>query len=77
MSDFGPINPQPLQGDEPFLAWRSVDHVTVQDFWRWSCSDLLSNTARGVLAEFIVAQAVGAQGDIRREWDPWVGAGHP
>jgi len=31
----------------------------MEDFWRWSASDLLSNALRGVLAEFIVARALG------------------
>jgi hypothetical protein len=42
------------------------------DFWRWSASDLLSHATRGVLAEYIVAQALGAVGGVpRREWDAY------
>lgn len=33
--------------------------VVLSDFWSWSRSDLLDNTERGVLAEFIVATALG------------------
>lgn len=38
-------------------------------FWQWSSSDLLSNSMRGVLAEYIVARALRAdvQG-VREEW---------
>lgn len=42
--------------------------LTLLDFWQWSNSDLISNVARGVLAEFLVASAVGA---ANRPRDPW------
>ena len=32
---------------------------TLLDFWRWDASDLLNNTTRGRLTEFIVGSAVG------------------
>ncbi len=40
------------------------------DFWEWSTSDILSNATRGVLAEHIVAQAVGinTKEEVRDEW---------
>ncbi len=40
------------------------------DFWEWSTSDILSNATRGVLAEYIVAQAVGinTKEEVRDEW---------
>jgi hypothetical protein len=41
----------------------------LQEFWQWNCSDLLSNTLRGHLAEFLVAKAVGAADGVRTEWD--------
>ena len=38
-------------------------------FWQWSSSDLLGNTMRGVLAEYIVATALNALGERpRQEW---------
>jgi hypothetical protein len=39
------------------------------DFWKWSVSDLLSNATRGVLAEFIVACALGI--DITKPREEW------
>ena len=40
------------------------------DFWRWNASDLVSNTLRGRLAEFIVGSAVGMDFSApRQEWD--------
>lgn len=42
------------------------------DFWRWSVSDILSNTTRGRFAEFIVATALGVDFNIPRdEWQPY------
>lgn len=38
-------------------------------FWQWSTSDLVSNATRGILAEYLVAQAVAAGGSgVREEW---------
>jgi hypothetical protein len=38
-------------------------------FWQWSVSDLVSNVTRGVLAEFIVARALGICTDgVRDDW---------
>jgi hypothetical protein len=38
-------------------------------FWQWSASDLVSNATRGVLAEFLVAVALGVPLDgVRDEW---------
>lgn len=33
---------------------------TVSEFWQWAMSDLLLNTSRGALAEFLVGKALGA-----------------
>ncbi|AXG97954.1 hypothetical protein DVJ83_00840 [Deinococcus wulumuqiensis] len=41
------------------------------DFWRWAYSDFLSNALRGVLAEYIVAQAAGCTHRARTEWDAY------
>jgi len=35
------------------------DVYTLRDFWAWAYSDLIGNTERGRLAEFIVAMALG------------------
>lgn len=40
-----------------------------QDFQAWAYDDLLTNTTRGVLAEYIVAKALGIQDTKRLEWD--------
>ena len=41
------------------------------DFWHWAYSDFLSNALRGVLAEYIVAQALGCTSRPRTEWDAY------
>lgn len=41
------------------------------DFWQWAYSDFLSNALRGVLAEYIVAQATGCTHRFRTEWDAY------
>lgn len=42
------------------------------DFWKWSLSDLVSNSTRGKLAEFIVAKALGVDTNIARdEWQAY------
>ncbi|MCL2074605.1 MAG: hypothetical protein FWH18_11835 [Marinilabiliaceae bacterium] len=47
-------------------------HYTLFDFWRWSTSDILSNTTRGRFAEFIVGTAVELNTkNIREEWDAY------
>ena len=40
-----------------------------QEFHAWAYDDLLTNTTRGVLAEYIVATALGIVDTKRVEWD--------
>lgn len=46
-------------GSEEFILNGKSQDFKLIDFWRWQSSDLLDNTLRGVLAEFIVAKALG------------------
>jgi len=46
----------------------SINSKTVCDFWKWSFSDLLQNTTRGVLAEYIVAALLGIDNEVRNPW---------
>lgn len=78
MTELGPITPRRLTGAEPLTDRGKPVGTTVHDFWAWSASDLLGNTARGVLAEFIVARALaiddGAFGLVtgtRPDWAAW------
>lgn len=54
-----------LEGRERFCG---LD-ATVADFWRWAFSDLRDNIIRGILAEFLVARAVGDERGQRIGWD--------
>jgi len=58
-------------GHEPFHAGHRMLPFTLLDFWQWSSSDVVGNTMRGILAEYIVGQALNAQGirdGVREEW---------
>lgn len=58
----------PKTGREKFRLDAQDLDFDLLSFWRWSASDLLSNTTRGVLAEYLVARALGVQPDgVRSE----------
>jgi hypothetical protein len=46
-----------------------MTHLNKQKFQAWAYHDLLANTTRALLAEYIVAKAVGALKKKRVEWD--------
>jgi hypothetical protein len=64
------IKTRRLDGLEAFTRAGAVAGMTVLDFWRWSSSELAGNTLRGVLAEFLVAHALGIDEGHRTEWAP-------
>jgi hypothetical protein len=68
MSDLGPINVTRLAGTEPFHAGGRALGFSVGSFWQWAVSDLVSNATRGVLAEYLVAQALGVADGVRDQW---------
>ncbi len=69
MSELGPIEPRRREGDESFHNADRVLDFDVLSFWKWSSSDLVSNATRGVLAEYLVTQALGvAEDSVREEW---------
>ena len=43
--------------------------VSILNFWQWAFSDVVSNSMRGILAEYLVALACGVTGKPRNEWD--------
>ena len=65
------LPPKRLNGSEALRLQGQDLSLTLLDFWQWSMSDLVSNLARGRLAEFIVAHALGIDVclGIRNEWD--------
>lgn len=44
---------------------------TLNDFWQWSSSDLVNNSLRGVLAEYLVAKSLGIADGVRSIWDAY------
>ena len=53
------------KGTEPFMG---TEQLRLQHFWEWAASDLVSNATRGILAEFLVAAAIGQSDRVRSEW---------
>ncbi|MFI1964625.1 hypothetical protein ACH429_10970 [Streptomyces pathocidini] len=67
-TDLGPQVITRRSGNEPIQA-NGETVGRLGDFWSWACSDLANNTMRGVLAEYLVATALGAATGTRTEWD--------
>jgi hypothetical protein len=68
---FEKLQPTRKTGGEPFTDGDDPLGFSVLEFWQWSSSNLVGNALRGLVAEFLVARAVGADGDIRSEWDSY------
>lgn len=63
------LYPTRRSGDELLHSNGHSLGPSLLDFWSWSASDIVSNTQRGVLAEFIVANAIGVDlNGVRDEW---------
>lgn len=50
-----------LTGNEEFTLHGKSAGITVMDFWRWAFSDLIDNTQRGVMAEFLVYSSLKSE----------------
>lgn len=59
MTDLEAIKANPKNGNEPFSFENQHLDFKLSDFWSRSQSDLLNNTLRGALAEYIVRQDLG------------------
>lgn len=57
------------RGSERFTDGARDLGADLLGFWQWSASDLIANTARGVVAEYLVAVALGS--DVTGVRDPW------
>ncbi|HHU26851.1 MAG TPA: hypothetical protein GXZ56_09575 [Bacteroidales bacterium] len=42
---------------------------SIVDFWKWNQSDFIENRNRGILAEYLIKQALGIESSTRLEWD--------
>jgi len=64
-----PVPKARKSGEEHFYYnFKELD-FSLKDFWQWAYSDIIGNTIRGVLAEYIVAKALGLTEKVRIEWD--------
>ena len=66
-SDLDQLETSLRSGNEPFRG--TGTSLSLLDYWRCSGSSLMDNTARGMVAEFLVAAAVGMHKRPRMEWD--------
>ncbi len=69
--DFGSLTATRKTDEERFLAEGKLLNFRLLDFWQWMGSDLVGNTFRGVVAEYLVARALGVAEGIRPEWHPF------
>lgn len=69
--EFPQIIVQKKTGAEQFHTNGLPSGHTLLDFWQWYASDLVSNAMRGMLAEYIVASALGLTEGTRIEWDAY------
>jgi hypothetical protein len=65
------IQAVPKNGDESFHVAGEPLEFDLQSYWRWTASDLLNNTSRGNLAEFIIGKALGVASPLRATWDEY------
>jgi hypothetical protein len=53
-------------GDEPFL--NAACSATLSNFWAWAYSDLMGNTERGKIAEYIISLAMRCANGVSENW---------
>jgi hypothetical protein len=61
------IGPKNRKPDEPILNCNKSKELV--DFWQWAYSDLVGNTERGILAEYLVALACDIENTVRIGWN--------
>lgn len=65
---------EPLTGNEEFTLHGANTGISIKDFWSWAYSDLIDNTQRGVMAEFLVYSSLrntSPNMQIRSNWLPF------
>jgi hypothetical protein len=58
-------------GEEAFHEQGVSLDLNILSYWQWSASDLLGNTERGRLAEYIVAMALDVADGVRSGWEAY------
>ena len=66
----GVISTKKLKGTEAFKGAEDspLAAADILDYWSWAHSDIVGNTNRGAIAEFIVAMAIGSEASVRNDW---------
>ncbi len=59
------------EGNEKFEFDNENLAFNLKDFWSWNQSNLIENRTRGILAEFIVKEALEINSKNRVEWDDY------
>lgn len=68
--NLGAVEATPKKGNEQLTFNEKNIGYSLLEFWQWSVSDILSNSTRGKLAEFIVGTAMNINPKkLRDEWD--------
>jgi hypothetical protein len=70
-NELGALDVSRKTGKENFTTQDKTLEHNLLGFWQWAYSDIASNTLRGVLAEYIVACALGIATPTRIEWDAY------
>ena len=65
----GAVIPTKRSSEQPFLLGGKAQSFTVGDFWASAFSDLLTNMNRGILAEFLVLNALGFTSQVMNDID--------
>ncbi len=63
-----------LTGNEEFTLHSYGAGITIMDFWSWAYSNLIDNTQRGVMAEFLVYSSLNSNTkhtQMRENWLPF------
>ena len=64
--DYPALKTEKKNGNECFINIEPT--VCLSDFWSWAYSDLVGNTERGKLAEFIISIAMNCADGISETW---------
>jgi len=67
--ELGALKTVVKSGNEPFHLNGKIINQNLLSFWQWANSEILGNTLRGVLAEYIVSIDIECPYEIREEWD--------
>jgi len=71
MAKYPAIPSKKLDPNQSVVNSNGQKIASLVDFWSWAYSDLMGNTERGILAEYLVACSLGIQKEARISWDKY------